>query len=112
MNLRSYPLSLTSLYFADIPQAPYQIYSGVVHAELWGLWRGIAELPADGHPHRRYQAANHPLAVHSAAHAAIGALVITAARAASHLGAAEHRERILQWAKEGDAKLVALRPSS
>ena len=95
-----------------MPQGPYQIYSGVAHAELWGLRRGIAELPADEHPHRRYQAVNHPLAIHTAAHAAIGALVITVARAACYLGAAEHNERILRWAEEGDAAMDALRPSS
>ncbi len=95
-----------------MPPVPYQVYSGVAHAELWGLWRGITELPADGHPHRPYKIVNHPLAIHTAAKAAVGAVVITAARAANYLGSVEQHKRILQWAKEADTVMDALRPSS
>jgi hypothetical protein len=39
-----------SASFARTPTVPYQVYSGVAHAELWGLWRGYTQLPRDGHP--------------------------------------------------------------
>lgn len=99
-----------SASFARTPKVPYQVYSGVAHAELWGLWRGYAQLPRNGHPHDRQQLTFTPLAVHSAVQALVGAITVAARQTAGYLGATAVQAEIARWAGEADQRLDALRP--
>ena len=99
-----------SASFAQTPKVPYQVYSGVAHAELWGLWRGYAQLPRNGHPHDRQQLTFKPLNVHSAVQALVGAITSAARRTAGYLGAAAVEAELARWAGEADRRLDALRP--
>lgn len=99
-----------STHFSRTPAVPYQVYSGVAHAELWGLWRGYEQPPKGGHPHDRQRFTFTPLAVHSAAQAALGAAVIAATRTADYLGASAATADLLKWAGEADHQLDILRP--
>jgi hypothetical protein len=58
--------------FSRTPKVPYQVYSGVAHAGLWGLWRGYVQLPRNGHSRDRQQLTFTPLPVHSAVQALVG----------------------------------------
>ena len=99
-----------STSFAQTPKVPYQVYSGVAHAELWGLWRGYVQLPRNGHPHDRQQLTFKPLNVHSAVQALVGAITSAARRTAGYLGAAAVEAELARWAGEADQRLDALRP--
>jgi hypothetical protein len=99
-----------SASFARTPKVPYQVYSGVAHAELWGLWRGYAQLPRNGHPHDRQQLSFTPLNVHSAVQALVGAITSAARRSAGYLGATAVEAELARWAGEADQRLDALRP--
>jgi hypothetical protein len=99
-----------SASFAQTPKVPYQVYSGVAHAELWGLWRGYVQLPRNGHPHDRQQLTFIPLNVHSAVQALVGAITTAARQTAGYLGAAAIRAELARWASTADQRLDALRP--
>lgn len=71
-----------SASFARTPKVPYRVYSGVAHAELWGLWRGYEPLPRNGHPHDRQQLTFRPLNVHGAIQALVGATTSAARQTA------------------------------
>ncbi len=102
--------SKLSASFSRTPGVPYQVYSGVAHAELWGLWRGCEQLPRNGHPHDRYQLAFTPLAVHSTIQALVGAVTAAAGRTATYLGAATVAAELAKWAGEAGQRLDVLRP--
>ena len=99
-----------SASFARTPTVPYQVYSGVAHAELWGLWRGYIQLPRNGHSHDRQQLTFTPLAVHSAVQALVGAMTAAARRTADYLGADAVQAELARWASAADQRLDALRP--
>jgi len=99
-----------SASFARTPKVPYQVYSGVAHAELWGLWRGYVQLPRNGHPHDRQQLTFKPLNVHSAVQALVGAITSAARRTAGYLGAAAVEAELARWASAVDQRLDVLRP--
>jgi hypothetical protein len=102
--------AILSASFARTPEVPYQVYSGVAHAELWGLWRGYVPVPLNGHPHDRQQLTFRPLAVHSAVQALVGAITAAARRSAGYLGAAAVEAELTRWAGQADQRLDALRP--
>jgi hypothetical protein len=99
-----------SASFSQTPKVPYQVYSGVAHAELWGLWRGYVQLPRNSHPHDRQQLTFTPLAVHSAVQALMGAITSAARQTAHYLGAAPVQAELARWASEADQRLDVLRP--
>lgn len=99
-----------SASFAQTAKVPYQVYSGVAHAELWGLWRGYAQLPRNGHPHGRQQLTFIPLNVHSAVQALVEAIIAAARQTASYLGAGAVQAELTTWARTADQRLDALRP--
>ncbi len=102
--------STLSASFSRTPDVPYQVYSGVAHAELWGLWRGCEQLPPNGHPHDRYQLIFTPLAVHSTIQALVGAVTVAARCTATYLGAATVAAELAKWAGEAGQRLDVLRP--
>ncbi len=99
-----------SASFARTPAVPYQVYSGVAHAELWGLWRGYIPHPRNGHPHDRQQLTFTPLAVHSAVQALVGAITSAARQTAHYLGATAVQGELVRWTSAADQRLNALRP--
>lgn len=99
-----------SVHISWIPGVHYQVYSGVVHAELWGLWRGYAQVPREGHRHDRFERVCSPAVMHDATRTLLGPLVIAAARAASYLGAEQILGQIQEWAGALDTELDTLRP--
>lgn len=99
-----------SASFARTPKVPYQVYSGVAHAELWGLWRGYVQLPRNGHTHDRQQLTFTPLAVHSAVQALLAAITVAACGTAGYLGAIAVGAELARWEGEANRRLDALRP--
>jgi len=97
-------------HYSSTPHTPYQVYSGVLHAELWGLWRGYRQVAGE-HPHERFEPIRHDLAIHTTTQGALGAMIISAARAASYLGATSITESLDAWAAILDVRIVELRPS-
>lgn len=103
--------SALSARFSHTPPVPYQVYSGVAHAELWGLWRGVEQLPKAGHPHYRHRLTFIPLAVHSATQTLLAAVTVAASRTATYLGASDATAELVKWAGEADQQLDILRPA-
>lgn len=98
-------------WFSDTPRVPYQVYSGVAHAESWGLQRGIERLAHKEHQHDRYQLSFRPFSVYGATNGVLGALIHSTYRTAKYLGANSALDDLDIWIDEVDRQLLVLRPA-
>lgn len=97
-------------HYSSTPSTPYQVYSGALHAELWGLWRGFCLLDRGDHPHELLETVHGDFAIHSTTQGILGAAIIPGARAASYLGANGLVDEFDSWARHLDLRIPELGP--